>query len=128
MRQEALWWLTVAKKNLRRAKLMFEVGDHEACVFWSQQVVEFALKALMLALGLSPPKTHNLRGLYDHVRDVLGPVDEALLSELTPYYSASRYPDIFSGVPEVHESTARKFLRLAEEVLTRVERLMEEGT
>lgn len=127
MRREALWWFEVAKRNLGRAKLSFETGDHEACVFWSQQAVEFCLKALMLALGSSPPKTHNLRDLYDRVKDVLGPLDEATLSELTPYYSASRYPDVFSGVPEVHERTARRFLQFAEEVLRKIERLMEES-
>ena len=127
MREEASWWLKVAEKDMGRAELMFEVGDYEACVFWSQQVVEFSLKALMLALGFSPPKTHSLIELYERVRDVLGPLDESLLSELTPYYSASRYPNVFSGVPEVHEKTAERFLRFAKEVLMRVERLMEEG-
>ena len=79
MRGEALSWLRVARKNLERA---------EACVFWSQQVVEFALKAL---------------------------------SELTPFYSASRYPDVFSGVPEIHPDTAKRFLSFAREVLLKVE-------
>lgn len=127
VRKEASWWLEVARKDVRRAELTFEVGDYEACVFWSQQAVEFSLKALMLALGFSPPKTHNLVELYGYVRDALGPVDESLLSELTPYYSASRYPNIFSGVPEVHERTANRFLSFAKEVVKKVEHLMEEG-
>ncbi len=121
MRGEALSWLEVARKNLRRAEACFGMGDNEACVFWSQQVVEFALKALWLASGRLPPKTHNLKELYEPVRDLVGHLDEATLSELTPFYSASRYPDVFSGVPEIHPDTARRFLSFAREVLSRVE-------
>jgi len=127
LREEALSWLEVARRNLRRAEVGFRMGDNEACVFWSQQVVEFALKALWLALGRLPPKTHNLRELYEPVRPALGQLDEATLSELTPFYSASRYPDIFSGVPEIHASTAERFLSFAREVLARVEALLGGG-
>jgi len=121
LRGEALSWLRVARKNLERAEACFNMGDNEACVFWSQQVVEFAFKALWLASGSLPPKTHNLRELYEPVRDLIGQLDEATLSELTPFYSASRYPDVFSGVPEIHPDTAKRFLSFAREVLLKVE-------
>ena len=110
------WWIEVAQKNLNRAKLSLSNNDFEATAFWAHQAVEFALKAKSLFIGEIPPKTHNLKRLYDIVKDVIK-IDEQLLSELTPYYSVSRYPDIFMGVPSVHKKTAEKFVKFAEEVL-----------
>ena len=116
VREEVKWWVEVARKNLERAEASVERGDFEAAVFWSQQTVEFMLKALVLFKGMLPPKTHNLVELYGLVRDLVGDVAEELLSELTPYYSISRYPDIFPGVPVVHRNTALRFLRFSREL------------
>lgn len=116
VREEVKWWIEVARKNLRRAETAFERSDYEAAAFWSQQVVEFALKALVLFKGMLPPKTHNLVELYELVRGLIGDFEEELLSELTPYYSISRYPDIFPGVPVVHRNTALRFIRFSREL------------
>ncbi|MEM1517049.1 MAG: HEPN domain-containing protein [Thermofilum sp.] len=64
----------------------------------------------------NPPKTHNLVELYRLASGLLSGVGEEFLSELTPYYSVSRYPDIFMGVPVVHRSTALRFLEFAKEL------------
>lgn len=121
MREEVRWWLEAARINLRRAERAFEDGDYEACAFWSHQAVEFSLKALIIHSGELPERTHNLRRLYERVRGIVE-LDDQLLSELTPYYSVSRYPDIFMGVPHVHRNTAERFLNFAREVVERVER------
>ncbi|MHA1609694.1 MAG: HEPN domain-containing protein [Candidatus Njordarchaeales archaeon] len=116
MREEVKWWFETAKINLRRAERAFNAEDYEECAFWAHQTVEFALKVLIIFLGESPPKTRNLRRLYESVRKKIS-LDEQLLAELTPYYSVSRYPDIFMGVPNVHKNTAKKFLDFAKEVI-----------
>ncbi|MEM3693135.1 MAG: HEPN domain-containing protein [Candidatus Bathyarchaeia archaeon] len=48
VREEVGWWLKVAERNLKRAETSLEEGDFEASAFWSQQAVEFSLKALVL--------------------------------------------------------------------------------
>ncbi len=116
MREEVNWWFKTAKINLARAKRSFESSDYEECAFWSHQAVEFALESFIIFLGDIPPKTHNLKRLYDKVKKDIK-LNDQLISELTPYYSVSRYPDIFMGIPSVHRDTAKKFLEFAEEVL-----------
>ncbi len=117
MREEVSWWYKTAQRNLERAERAFNVKDYEACAFWCHQAVEFALKALAIYLGHLPPKTHNLRRLYEIVRNNIV-LDEQLLSELTPYYSVSRYPDIFMGIPNVHQNTAARFLDFARNAIS----------
>ena len=116
LREEIRWWFESAIINLRRAERAFQANDFEACSFWSHQAVEFALKALIIYKGELPPRTHNLRRLYEIVQEVLN-LDEQILSELTPYYSVSRYPDIFMGIPRVHRKTAERFLNFAKDTI-----------
>jgi len=119
MREEVGWWIELAQLNLRRAERAVEDEDYPEAVFWCHQAVEFALKALVLAGGELPLKTHNLTKLLRQagLEDAL-PKHE--VAELSPYYSISRYPDVFEGVPEVGRPTAERFLRLAKSVLKEV--------
>ncbi|MEM2791201.1 MAG: HEPN domain-containing protein [Thermofilaceae archaeon] len=127
VREEVKWWLKAAERNVERAEASIERGDFEAAAFWAQQAVEFSLRALILFKGEIPPKTHNLVELHRLVSDLLSGVREELLSELTPYYSVSRYPDIFMGVPVVHRSTAERFLQFSRELFERVRGVIEHG-
>ena len=123
MREEITWWYKSAKINLKRAKRAFEDKDYEACAFWSHQAVEFSLKALIIKLGHLPPRTRNLRRLYESCKGLIE-LNEQILSELTPYYSVSRYPDIFMEIPTVHKDTAKKFLEFAEEIIKKTGELV----
>ena len=123
MREEVLWWMESAQQNLRRAEDAMRALDYAEAVFWCHQAVEFALKAFVLWGGGMPIKTHNLVRLAEQagLRDAF-PAYE--LSELSPYYSISRYPDVFEGVPRVEEETASRFYRLASHVLKELKRKM----
>jgi len=127
VRREVIWWLRIAEKNVKRAQRSLEDGDYEASCFWSQQAVEASLKALIIYSGREPPKIHNLVDLYGMVKNILGPVDEATLSEIIPYYSISRYPDVFGGIPVVHKNTAQKFLRFAKDIVRRASEVISVG-
>ena len=121
VREEVRWWLELGQKNLRRAERAMEDTDYPEAVFWCHQAVEFALKGFVLFKGELPIKTHNLSKLLRqaHLDDVL-PKHE--ITELSPYYSISRYPDILEGIPEVEEETAERFFELAKRVLALVKR------
>jgi len=123
VREEVPGWMQSAQRNLRRAEDAMRASDYAEAVFWCHQAVEFALRAFVLWRGGMPIKTHNLVRLAEQAG--LGdafPIYE--LSELSPYYSISRYPDVFEGVPRVEKETADRFYRLASRVLGELKREM----
>jgi len=127
MREEVKWWLSLALKNLERADRALRAHDYAEAIFWCHQAVEFALKACIINRGKLPEKTHNLVKLWRQAEMGIQ-VELHMLSELTPYYSISRYPDIYQGVPEIREETVRRFYQFTLRLVKRVEKkLHEEG-
>ena len=74
------------------------VGD-DIIGFHCQQAAEKLLKALLSELGISFPRTHNLRLLMDLLADVGHPLPPELdnLDSLTPFGTLFRYEDIPSA-------------------------------
>jgi len=125
MREEVFWWLELAKRDLERAKRAKEFEDKVSMVFWSQQAVEKALKALALAVKRDIPKTHSIRRLKEFIGEDLGlPINVwERAYELTQYYYVSRYPDIVEGLPDeaISRETAYNAIEVAEKVVRAVE-------
>ena len=121
IREQALWWLGVAKRDLERAKRSLEEGDKGAATFWSQQAAEKALKAVLLATKGDFPETRSIRRLFQELGSNLGLNGEELEEayELTQFYYLPRYPDIVEGVPDeaISERTARRAVAIAERVV-----------
>lgn len=113
MRPEVDLWWSQAQEDLVTARVNAEAGRHYAAVFFLQQAVEKALKALHIHLNRKPAgPTHSLVALGQAV----GIPGEHLpfLRALTPAYTATRYPDISDEIPArlydgpiVGEHTAR---------------------
>lgn len=85
----------------------------------AHQAAEKALKAAVLAVTREyPPMTHNLRTLAQ--RTGLTPPDDVLTAmlRLAPHYTASRYPDVSDGPPELayNRAIALELLRASDEV------------
>ena len=131
VREQALWWLRVAERDLERARRSLEEGDRGAATFWAQQAAEKALKAVLLALRGDFPKTHSIRRLFDELGSSLGLSREELEEayELTQFYYLPRYPDIVEGVPDdvISERTARRAVAVAERVVEAARRALEEA-
>ena len=119
---------------MKKAKEDLTVAEDEldkitwASTFHSQQTAEKALKALLIALGKRPPKTHRIELLIELVR-ISGvetrELQEQGLEKLSNYAVEARYPD-FEEEPS--EEEAEEALRLARKVLEWVtERLKEMG-
>lgn len=82
--------------RLRALRLMLDEGDHSDVVREAQELVELALKAMLRAVGVEPPKLHE--------------VGELLVAH------AGRFPeDVRSSVPRAAEisKTLRKDRELA---------------
>jgi HEPN domain-containing protein len=97
------------------------IKDLDSAAFWSHQVAEKALKALLIAYGKFV-RGRNLVELGEVVRDELGiDVSEIndILKELTIHYTVARYPNAANAIPsEIYtEAKARELVNMARRVL-----------
>ncbi|WP_440059489.1 HEPN domain-containing protein [Thermogladius sp. 4427co] len=91
-----------AVKDLGRAERAFNIGDYPQAVFYAQQCVEKAVKAMLES---------RKRVVYNHGPELIGIFVEVFEGEwvsdyntivealefLTEYYTRSRYPFVFKG-------------------------------
>lgn len=109
-------WLTWARDDLALARSALsdpEVVRRGACT-WAHQCAEKALKAMVVAQDLDPPRTHNLLRLEQltppHVQTALAGID---LEGLTRWAIEGRYPE---DLADATETDARLALAAAAEV------------
>lgn len=117
-------WLRYAYSDLELArvkrppKVLFE-----GLCFHAQQAVEKALKAVLIAKGVPPTKTHNIRTLLDLLPpDVVPPEEVEDAAGLTDYAVISRYPGDFESIDE---KEYKETVQLAETVVFRAERIIQ---
>jgi HEPN domain-containing protein len=116
-------WLRYARSDLElaRVKRPPKVLLEELC-FHTQQAAEKALKAVLIAKGIPPPKTHNIRTLLDLLpQDVIPPQEVEDAASLTDYAVISRYPGDFESIDE---KEYKETVRLAEIVILWAERII----
>ena len=89
-------WLRQAHSDLAMAAYASEGGFHAQACYHCSQAAEKALKALLLALGQEPMRTHSIERLLDAL-ELLGietaPLRPLPLKPLQRMTTASRYPD-----------------------------------
>ena len=92
----------------------------EDLVFYAQQAVEKALKAVLVSRAAHFPRTHDIGALITRVRNAGCSVPDELLpaAQLTPYAVRTRYP----GGPPVTEEDYEAAVQLAEQVVAWVRR------
>jgi HEPN domain-containing protein len=87
-------WLVYAESDLAMARSVDRPGVMaETLCFDAQQAAEKAVKAVLVAGGAEPPRTHDLEMLLGAVpEDVTISFDRLSVAALTAYAVASRYP------------------------------------
>lgn len=115
-------WLRYAYSDLEIARVK-EVPKVllETLCFHAQQAAEKALKAVLVANGISFPRTHNLRTLLDLVPKVIEippEVENGVI--LTEYAVSSRYPGDLEMIDEQEYQEAVQF---AESIVQWAERV-----
>ena len=89
-------WLRQAHSDLAMANYASDGGFHAQACYHCSQAAEKALKALLLALGQEPERTHSIARLLDAL-ELLGietaPLRDLPLKPLQRMITASRYPD-----------------------------------
>jgi HEPN domain-containing protein len=117
-------WMESARSDLAVAKIPLPPGGmYEQLCFHAQQSVEKSIKAVLLALQIEFPFTHNLQILFDllslHI-EVPGHLQNA--SDLTEYAVTMQYP---GDLEPVSESNYHYALELAEPVFRWAEETVE---
>jgi HEPN domain-containing protein len=116
-RDVRLWWAQAAH-DLGTAEHNLAGGRYDAAIFYCEQAVEKALKALTIhSKRLPPGPTHSLIVLGRLCR--VPKRFSLLLRTLTSEYFLSRYPDAAGEVPyTLYDGTeAREYLRTSKELL-----------
>ncbi len=116
-RDVRLWWAQ-ASHDLGTAEHNLVGGRYDASIFYCEQAVEKALKALTIhSKRLPPGPTHSLiaLGRLCRVPKKFSP----FLRTLTSEYFLSRYPNAAGEVPyTLYDGTeARQYLRTSKELL-----------
>lgn len=86
-------WLTFARENVKAAAVLASEGLYLASLNNAQQAVEKSLKALLLARGLTPPRTHSIErliSLLDAAESI--PCGGEDIDFLDVIYLPSKYP------------------------------------
>lgn len=122
-REEAINWLKEANYDLSRAKRSLAEGDYALSAFMSQQAVEKAFRALIIALRrISPPRTHDLVRLFEELRELITLPQDIIdrLPEVSQYYISARYPNAGLEVPSerINRVQAERALEVASTVVT----------
>lgn len=128
MREEACDWLESSIVDLEEAKEAYKRGSYHLALFLAHQAVEKALKAYLIGLKRTrPPKTHDLVELITLAGLQLDSTDLEMISELSPYYVISRYPNAGLRRPwkEISQGTTRRLLAASEKIVNVVKTNLE---
>jgi HEPN domain-containing protein len=101
LRREAWRWLRLAREDQAAAIHLAAADDlpyRLACLL-AQQAAEKAIKAVLVAEDVDPPKLHDLRRLLERCSSpIMSELNEPTLEDLSRWSIAGRYPaDVDEG-------------------------------
>jgi HEPN domain-containing protein len=101
LRREVWRWLRLAREDLSAAQHLADAAHlpHRVACLLAQQAAEKAIKAVLVAEDVDPPKLHDLRRLLERCNSPgMAALDEPALEELSRWSIAGRYPaDVDEG-------------------------------
>ncbi|MGH9112842.1 MAG: HEPN domain-containing protein [Acidimicrobiales bacterium] len=107
LREEAWRWIGLAWENLAGAELRHqheEMPERHAC-FWAQQAAETAIKAVLVAEDVDPPRSHDLVALAQRcAASEINGLDPARLGALAAWAVGARYEPIGQGASSFEEA------------------------
>lgn len=116
MRKEVENWLVQANDDLSNAEVLFNNVKYDGAVFFCQQAVEKALKAICIKKYGELFKVHDLVFL---ARKLSMPEELVIICDkLTRIYTQTRYPiDMIIPAKSFSAKSAKEFLEISERVL-----------
>ncbi|MFB6246321.1 MAG: HEPN domain-containing protein [Candidatus Pacearchaeota archaeon] len=122
MREESKIFLEQSKKDIEAAKKNIKIKEYYVSAFLCQQSAEKALKALYIEKRAeSPGQTHSL--IYLAKETKVPKKYFQILSDLTPEFITTRYPDAAGETPYklYHKDKVEKYINELEELLKWIE-------
>lgn len=115
-------WLEKAEEDFRAASSLDPESTPGAICFHCQQCIEKYLKASLAAVGMDPPRTHDLIALNDDLRraDAGFAILAQRLQVLTPYSVPVRYPGVGAAPDD-----ARQAVETMHELRAQIRQLLE---
>ena len=113
--------IDTAESWIKTAETMAEKKIHNTCLYSEELAVEIALKAVLLALGIEPPKNHNIIETVENnivnshkiskdSREKIREIARSLLPELLGNRQTSGYTFNYNIDKESLEAIALKYL------------------
>lgn len=104
-------WITKAEADLATSRRELQASDdpnYDAVCFHAQQCVEKLMKALLISLNITPPKTHQLLALHNLLKPVCAEWNPRIedLRYLTRAAVDFRYPGESADFEEAEEAIA----------------------
>ena len=96
-------WLFFAESDMKLAESAIDKAIYHLACFHAQQAAKKYLKAYLAQKGLTIPKVHSLKELYEFLQPHVSELEQFLesLRVLDQYYIPTRYPDALPGtLPE----------------------------
>ena len=119
-------WTTKADNDLKNALHTLKLGKEcptDTVCFHAQQCVEKYLKALLVALEIQFPRTHDIESLVLLVpKSIRINLTVEQQRRLTEYASMTRYPGSYEIIPL---SEARQAVKLAQRIQRKIRKLLE---
>jgi len=115
-------WIRSSIKTIESSKKDLELGEYSWACFKAHQAAEKALKALLWGIG-SPGYGHSLPKLIEYIiqQGIEAGEEIRMYSiRLNKFYTATRYPDVWSeGIPEEYytREEAEEAIEYAEKIL-----------
>lgn len=127
MNENSQRWLAFAREDLQMAELALTAAIYNQVCFHAQQCVEKAVKALLAAREIQPPRTHRLGDLLPMLTP--NPLEKRALDIqlMDRFYIPTRYPDALPGIlPEglPNEADAQEAIEIASYVMKRARDLI----
>jgi HEPN domain-containing protein len=97
MNEQTENWLAFAQSDLRAGEVLLPEELYSHACFQAQQAVERALKAVLVHLGQTVPRTHSIVTLAQLMPAELAASFQGDLSIFDDYYIPVRYPDALPG-------------------------------
>lgn len=117
-------WVQKAEHDLKSAEHLLKLEPDcpsDVICYLSQQSVEKYLKAILIANGLSYPKTHDLTELFESLPPDLKPYFQLVdLAELTPYCVEGRYPGDWDPITIDESSRAVRIALQVQETFRKI--------
>lgn len=114
-------WLELAKEDFKMAQLALAHGIYLQAMFHCQQCVEKSIKGLIVLINnVDPPYSHDLVRLFREIQSEIKNLNqlEKKLTELNPYYIATRYPSYKINISKgLTKEKVLEMIATSEEVL-----------